>query len=141
MGRAQVSSFLLLATAVTALAAPAWVPPPPLANVMVWISASTLRVRYGIEVERVGVLAAGRLVELRFRVLHPEKARQLFALGPVLRAQSGVLLGAGEAWRRAHPKADGSCSVFFPNVGAEIESGSRVSLAIGAQQLEPVVAK
>ena len=125
MGRAQVLSFLLLAMAVTSLAAPAWVPPPPLANVMVWISASTLRVRYGIEVEHVGVLAAGRLVEL----------------GPVLRAESGVSLRAGEAWRRARPNADGSCSVLFPNVGAEIEPGSRVSLAIGAQQLEPVVAK
>ena len=122
MGRAQVSSYLLLATAVTALAAPAWV-------------------RYGIEVEHVGVLAVGRLVELRLRVLHLEKAAQLFELGPALRAESGVSLQAGEAWRRAHPKADGSCSVFFPNVGAEIEPGARVSLAIGAQRLEPVVAK
>ncbi len=120
MGRAQVLSFILLATAVTALAAPVWVPPPPLANVMAWISASTLRVRYGIEVEDVGVLAAGRLVELRFRVLHPEKARQLFELRPALRAESGVLLTASEAWRRARPKADGSCSVFFPNVGEVI---------------------
>ena len=42
MGRAQVLSFLL------------W------ANGMVWISAPTLRVRHGIEVEHVGVLAAGR---------------------------------------------------------------------------------
>lgn len=141
MGRAQAVSLVLLASAVTALAAPAWAPPPPLTNVMVWISATTLRARYGIEIEHVGVLAAGRLVELRFRVLHAQKARKLFALGPALRAQSGALLVAGEAWRRVHPEEDGSCSVFFPNGGAEIEPGSLVSLAIGLQRSEPVVAK
>lgn len=141
MGRARAASFLMMALAVTGLAVPRWVPPPPLTEVMVWISASTLRARYGIKVEHVGVLAAGRLVELRFKVLDPARAKQLFELGPSLRTERGALLQAREAWRAARPRDDGSCSVLFPNERGEIEPGSRVSLAIGAQRLEPVVAK
>ncbi len=141
MGRAHATSFLLMALAVTAIAAPAWVPPPPLPHVMVWISASTVRAQYGIKVERVGVLAAGQLVELRFKVLDSTKARQLFELAPSLRTETGARLGARAAWRRARPSDDGWCSVMFRNVGGEIEPGSRVSLAIGGQRLEPLVAK
>lgn len=141
MGRAQIASFAVMTAAVVALSTPQWVPPPPLSNVMVWISPSTLRARYGIKVEHVGVLASGRLVELRFKVLAPEKAQQLFGLAPALRTGDGVVLQAPEAWRRAQPKDDGSCSVMFPNVGSAVERGSRVSLAIGGQRSQPMVAK
>ncbi len=141
MGRAQLASFGVMTAAIAALAAPRWEPPPPLSNVMVWISPSTLRSRYGIELQHVGVLASGRLVELRFKVLAPARAKQLFELAPALRTGDGVLLQASEAWRRARPTDDGSCSVMFPNEGGAIEPGSRVSLAIGGQRSQPMVAK
>lgn len=123
-----------------------WGPPPPLPFVAAaaeLISAEALETKHGIRLARISVSPAGGLVELRFTVLDAAKAQQLLLTAPRLIARdSGHALQVPDQgpWRSISLKPGASCFVLFPNARSVVKPGTRVSLAFGSVQIEPVIA-
>lgn len=112
------------------------------------LPAAQLEERYGIKLQRIAVTGAGGLVELRFTILDPLKARALLndkdrAVSPSLIAEdTGNTLQAPRqgTWRNIRMQKDAACFVLFPNARSAVKKGTRVSLAFGTVRVEPVVA-
>lgn len=99
----------------------------------------SLAQRWGVEVVSVRLAAAGHMVDFRYRVVDPEKARPLFArrnkpqlveeatgrsLTVASTAKTGPLRSSND------PIAGRTYFIFFGNPG-DVKAGSRVSVAIG----------
>lgn len=115
----------------------AWTPLPEAA----------LEAIHGIRVTQIAVTAGGGLVDLRFTVVDPEKARPLLAghaLLPRLVVEgSGVELQAPKhgAMRGIRIQKDAASFLLFPNTRNAVRPGTRVAVAFGDVQVEPLVAK
>ncbi len=102
---------------------------------------------HGIRVDQVAVTAGGGLVDLRFTVLDPAKARQLLAghaPPPRLVVQgSGMELQAPRhgAMKGIRVQKDATSFLLFPNTRNAVRPGTRVAVLFGDVQVEPVVAK
>ena len=96
---------------------------------------------WGVEVIGVNQTAAGYMLEFRYRVIDPEKAKPLFErkTKPVLRDEaSGVQVAVpvppktGALRNSNDPKAGKTYFMFFANPGRFIAPGNRVTVTIGA---------
>lgn len=102
---------------------------------------------HGIRVDQIAVTAGGGLVDLRFTVLDPVKARALLAghaLPPRLVVEgSGMELQAPRhgAMKGIRLQKDASSFLLFPNTRNAVRPGTRVAVLFGDVQAEPVVAK
>lgn len=102
---------------------------------------------HGIRVNQIAVTAGGGLVDLRFTVLDPVKARQLLgghASLPSLVVQgSGVELQAPKhgAMKGIRVQKDATSFLLFPNTRSAVRPGARVAVLFGDVQVEPIVAK
>jgi hypothetical protein len=102
---------------------------------------------HGIRVDQVAVTAGGGLVDLRFTVIDPVKARALLgghATPPRLLVEgSGVELQAPRhgAMRGIRIQKDATSFLLFPNTRNAVRPGARVAVAFGDVKVEPVVAK
>lgn len=135
---AALAALVLLALAPAAGAAPAGAR----AKHPKAISARTLEERYGLRVSRVAVVAGGGVVDLRLRVVDPEKARALLAdhrpprllVGPKRIALDPPAHAPGlHALERS--KAG---YVLFANTGDVVKRGATVAVALGELRVEPV---
>jgi hypothetical protein len=99
-----------------------------------------LKRRWGVDVLGVRHNAAGYMLEFRYRVLDPEKARPLFVrqTKPVLVDEaSGARFvvptpaKTGALRNSDMPVAGRTYWMFFANPGRYVEKGSRVSVEIG----------
>lgn len=102
--------------------------------------------RLGIEVTAMGLSAAGYMIDLRYRVLDPEKAAPLLSRkirphlvdetsGAVLAVPNSPKLGAIRQ-TDARPKIGREYFVLFANPGRLLQPGARVSLVMGDTKLE-----
>jgi hypothetical protein len=110
------------------------------------IAADSFAEHYGVRVTQIAVTAAGGMIDLRFKVLDPEKARPLFPshadLPELIATDSGLRLTATK--RMMHNiriQKDAVSFVLYPNVRNAIHPGSPVSVAFGQLRLEPTTAQ
>ncbi len=107
-----------------------------------------LKRQWGVEVLYVRESAAGYMLEFRYRVLDPEKAKPLFERGtkPVLaHVETGAELivptpATTGALRNSNPPAAGNTYwMFFANPGKLVKPGQHVSIEIGAFRVDDLV--
>lgn len=111
------------------------------------ISAAELEERHGLKVTLIGVTGAGGLVDVRFKVLDPEKARPLLGdhhnLPKLVAVKSGKTLTAShQAARTLNLRKDGVSFILYPNVRGAVRRGTRVAIAFANDvRLEPMAAQ
>ena len=111
------------------------------------ISTSTLEKAHGIRITQIAVTGGGGLVDLRFTILDPAKARTLFqdhGTPPRLLVEgSTVELQAPMhgAMRNVRLQKDAAGFIIYPNARSAIQPGTRVAVAFGDVRLEPIAAK
>ena len=111
------------------------------------IGLATLESRHGIRITHIAVTGGGGLVDLRFTVLDAARARPLLdahASPPRLLAEGSTVAlqaPAHGAMRNVRLQKDASCFLLYPNARSAIRPGSRVAVAFGELQVEPVVVK
>lgn len=111
------------------------------------ISPATLEARHGLRVTRVAVSGGGGLVDLRFTIVDPAKARPLLeGAGHDLRLvvePDGATLTAPHhgAMRNVRLAKDAACFVLFPNARGAVRPGRRVAVAFGDVRLQAVAAQ
>jgi hypothetical protein len=104
------------------------------------VACDDLRVRWGIEVVRLFLTSYGHMVDFRYRVIDPVKARPIFdAATPAhLRDEkSGRLLAVpdgpktGRIRNTGVPEPGRVYFILFQNQGGLIEKGDLVSVVVG----------
>jgi hypothetical protein len=109
------------------------------------LSASELEEQYGLRVTLIAVTAGGGLIDFRFKVLDPEKAKQVLDPHhtPALRAEdSGTLLSAPMGMtHNIRVQKDALSLVLFPNVRNAIKAGTPVSAVFGSVRVAPTKAQ
>ncbi len=109
------------------------------------IQESAFEAIHGIRIDQIAVTAGGGLIDLRFTVLDPAKARPLLQghtqLPRLVVEGSGVELQAPKhgAMRNVRLRKDNSSFLLFPNARSAVHRGSRVAVAFGDVMVEPVV--
>ncbi|MFN2183189.1 MAG: hypothetical protein ACK2UU_04330 [Anaerolineae bacterium] len=110
------------------------------------VSEATLESEYGIHINLLAVIAAGGIIDLRFKVLDSEKAAQLLDTPQprlaIIAEDSGMVIQAPPDTEQNFTLQDGVVYfVQFPNVSHAVEAGRPVSLVIGDVRLEQLIAK
>ena len=111
------------------------------------VSAAVLEAQHGLRVTRVAVTGNGGLVDLRFTVLDPAKARPLLGEGGhdlrLVVEEGGTTLEAPHhgAMRNVRVAKDAACFVLFPNARGAVRPGGRVAVEFGGVSVEAVAAK
>jgi hypothetical protein len=99
----------------------------------------------GIQITRVGLTASGGLVDVRFRVLDPAKARALLgnpANPPMLLANDNPpVMPPHHALKGARFAKDQVFYILYPNVRGAVQAGAPVMVAVGPVRLGPVTAQ
>jgi hypothetical protein len=98
----------------------------------------------GVRVVRVAVTARGGLVDLRYQVLDADKALVVHELAPALvdEKTGGMVDTLFMGHRHGDkPKAGLSYPLLFVNRGGLIEPGRAVTVRLGGQSLQHVVAQ
>lgn len=110
------------------------------------LTVEELEARYGVRVRLVGLTAAGGMIDVRVKVLDPQKAKLLFnehsgapalyleATGQVLRLPEGVM-------HHGNPVNDKLIFVLIPNANNAVQRGDQVSVIFGDVRLEAVTAQ
>jgi len=108
-------------------------------------SPSALESQYGIQITQVGLTASGGLVDVRFKILDPVKARTLLSnhgnlpklvvgdkppLMPPHNALHGAKFGQGQI-----------LYILYPNLRNAVTHGAEVTVAMGEARLGPVTAQ
>jgi len=140
---------LALSLALVQAPAPGAEPPAPAPSVRPHPRRATLvKRRFGIDVIGVRLTAAGYMLEFRYRVLDPERAR------PVFKRQTKPVLVDEQTGGRFHvptpptvgplrnsnqPLAGHTYWMMFANPGRFIKPGQRVSVVIGDLRVEHLV--
>lgn len=105
-----------------------------------WPLARLVKRQWGVEVAWVRRLAAGQMLEFRYRVSDPEKAKELFVRhekphlvdeASGLRIRVASFATTGEIRNSNQPKAGRMYWMLFPNPGGAIARGNRVTVEIG----------
>jgi len=107
------------------------------------VTSAGLAARFGIDVNLIGVTAAGGLIEFRYRVVDPDKADQMIhnpTLLPVLVIEdTGETLVIGTPHHRVGALALGGTYFFLlANAHNAVHEGSLVTLVMGDVRLEHV---
>ena len=110
------------------------------------IDRAVLQSRYGIRVDLIAVTAGGGLVDFRFTVLDPAKARPLLEdharMPRLLPADGTVPLEVSHgAMHGVRIRKDATSFLLFPNARRAIHSGTPVSVLFGDVRVEPIEAK
>lgn len=111
------------------------------------ISIQTLEEEYGIRMSLVAVTAAGGMVDVRYRIIDPEKAVKLIdetdgGIMPMIYVQnSDVMLMPDMHMRSQKLIADRMYFELIPNTQNAVTRGSIVTVVFGDMALEPMVTK
>lgn len=105
-----------------------------------------LRERWGIELTLVGVSAAGGMIDVRYKVVDTEKAKQMVGdpknTISLIAERSGVELTTKTALVPLEQVEQGRIYfLLFPNVRNAIETGDKVTLVIGDTRYEHLAAR
>ena len=102
-------------------------------------SFAELKQRYGLEVSLVAVTAMDSIVDVRLKVIDPEKAKVLLQNQAALLVNQEVLVLAPHHhthWKLVPNKLH---VMFFPTQNKTVYPGAEVSLVFGGVRVEPVV--
>lgn len=110
------------------------------------VTAEGMAARYGIDVNLIGVSAAGGLIEFRYKVVDPDKASAMIhdaKLLPIVVVEDS---GATMVIPRPHKHATelqlgGTYFFMFANSHNAIHKGTLVTLVMGDARLEHIVAQ
>jgi hypothetical protein len=110
------------------------------------ISAETLEEEYGIRIQLVAVTAAGGMVDVRYRVIDPDKAAKLMVedggIMPMVYVYgSDTMLMPDMHMRTQKLIADRVYFDLIPNTQNAVKRGTVVTVAFGDVALEPMVTK
>ena len=123
------------APAATTAARPAPELPPP----------SEAELQTGIQVTKLGVTAAGGLVDVRFKVLDAAKARALLAdpanTPSLMAGDKPPLMAPHNALKGARFRSGQVFFILYPNVRGAVQAGVPVTVAMGPARLGPVTAQ
>ena len=106
-----------------------------------------LQERYGIRVDQIAVTGGGGLVDFRFTVVDPAKARPLLqeharpARLEVEGTDAPLDAPMHGMMRNVRLQKDAACFLLFPNARGSVHPGTRVSVLFGDVRLEPIAAK
>jgi len=106
-----------------------------------WISEDELSQKYGIEVSRVAMTAMNSIVDVRLKVIDPDKAFVLLKNHPGLLVERAILVEAPNMHRHNKLKMGQIFVVFFPTQNHTIAAGTKVSLVFGDVLLQPQTVK
>jgi len=111
------------------------------------VTAQGMAAKYGIDVNLIGVSAAGGLIQFRYQVVDPDKADAMIhdpKLFPIVVVEES---GATMAIPRPHQHSGaalelgGTYFFMFANAHNAIHRGSLVTLVMGDARLEHIVAQ
>jgi hypothetical protein len=110
------------------------------------VSQSVLAEKYGIQILHVAVTAGGGMVDLRIRILDPEKARQIFKdphqMPTLVAGDSGLMLNAPHHMvGNVRLQKDAAGFILYPNARSAVKAGTPVSAVFGDVRVEPVIAQ
>ena len=119
---------------------------PPIPPASEAVSTGLLEKDYGLQILHIAVTAAGGMIEFRFKILDPEKARQFFKdphQTPTLVADdSGATLNAPHHMAgNVRLQKDAVGFILYPNVRNAIKAGRSVSAVFGDVRVEPIKAQ
>jgi hypothetical protein len=111
-----------------------------------YLPMAQLAEQYGVQITRVAVTGGGGLVDFRFKVLDPEKARKLVGQLPTMPAlvATGSDLKLETSHKMMHAirlQKDAVSSALYPNVRGAVKPGTLVSVAFDGVRVEPVTAQ
>lgn len=105
------------------------------------LSFAELEDQYGVQVSLAAISMMNSIVDVRLKVIDPDKATALF------KNQAALLVEGQELVLAPHQHAHGATKrnkihfIFFPTENNLIHTGSKVSLVFGLVRVEPVVVK
>ncbi|MDJ0323684.1 hypothetical protein QMG61_07895 [Cryobacterium sp. PH31-AA6] len=109
------------------------------------VTAEGMAARYGINVNLIGVTAAGGLIEFRYQVVDPDKADRMMqdtTLLPIVVVEdSGATMVISRPHHAVDPQLGGTYFFLFANAHNAIHAGSQVTLVMGDARLEHIVAQ
>ena len=109
------------------------------------ITQNKLQDEFGIQVKLIGVTAEGGLVDVRFKILSPEKAAEFFSDAeklPKLMTDEGAIISVSQTDPHEYKLVeDGMIFMLFPNQGGAIKPGTPVTIILGDIHLEPIEAQ
>ena len=107
------------------------------------ITSQTLEEEYGIRMMLVAVTAAGGLVDVRYKVIDPEKAARLATedgIMPMVYVENGDVMLMPDAHMRTQKLiADRMYFTLIPNAQNAVKRGASVIVVSGDIALEPVI--
>ncbi len=108
------------------------------------ISAQTLEEQYGIQMTLVAVTAAGGLVDVRYKVIDPEKAALLATeedgIMPMVYVENGDFMLMPDAHMRTQKLIAGRMYfTLIPNAQNIVKRGSSVTIVFDDIALEPII--
>jgi hypothetical protein len=112
------------------------------------ISAAELPEKWGFEIVAARLTAGNYMIDVRYRVLDPDKASPLFdghvhpllidqKTGAMFAVPTSPKVGALRTTRK--PKAGSICPMFFANPGKYLAAGCKVTIAVGDICVKDVV--
>lgn len=102
-------------------------------------SFAALEERYGVQVSLVAISMLDSIVDVRLKVIDPEKASILLRHQAALLVNQEVLVLAPHQHHHGSIQRDKIHFLFFPTMNNTIQSGSQVSLVFGSIRVEPVL--
>lgn len=109
------------------------------------VTSEGMAARYGINVNLIGVMAAGGLIEFRYQVVDPDKAGRMIhdvnLLPIVVVEETGATMVISRPHHAADLQLGGTYFFLFANAHNAIHAGSQVTLVMGDARLEHIVAR
>lgn len=109
------------------------------------VTPKELEEDYGIQVKLIGVTAAGGLVDVRFKILNPDRAAEFFSDAeklPKLMTDEGTLLSVSQTDPHEYKLVEnGMVFMLFPNQGGVIKPGTPVTIIFDDIHLESIEAQ
>jgi hypothetical protein len=110
------------------------------------VSASGLAERSGVRLVRVAVTGGGGLLDLRYKVVDPDKAAAVHEDGTppaIIDERTGLVLNRLLMGHAHHGELKPAVSYYlvFENTGNWVRRGSKVTVLLGDAQVEHVVVK
>lgn len=104
-------------------------------------SFDELEERYGVRVSLVALTAMDSIVDVRFKILDPEKAHSLFDHHAALLVDQQLLILAPHMHGHGRLKPGVNYVIFFPNPQQAVHTGTPVSVVFGNLRIESISAQ
>jgi hypothetical protein len=104
-------------------------------------SFAELESRYGVRVSLIATSMVDTVIDVRLKVIDPEKAAVLLKNQAALLVDQQALILAPHQHHHGSIQRDKVHFMFFPTQNKTVQTGSVVSLVFGAIRIEPVTVR